>query len=90
MGIPTAHTHHKESTTTMYVFHLMATVGGLPFRKRFEEPGAALEEARVLLASGAENISIHNNQGDHIEGSKLVECCRTAQGIQYTLKPVKL
>jgi hypothetical protein len=75
---------------TMYVFHVMASVGGKPFCKRFDNPGFALEEARALLGSGAEKISIHNNHGDHIEGSELVDCCRYAQGIQYNLKPVIL
>jgi hypothetical protein len=74
----------------MYVFHVTASVGGVPFCKHFDNPGSALEQARALLTSGAENISIHNNQGDHIEGSELEDCCRYAQGIQYNLKPVKL
>jgi hypothetical protein len=74
----------------MYVFYVMASVGGLPFRKHFDKPGCALKQARALLTSGAENISIRNNQGDHIEGSELEDCCRYAQGIQYNLKPVRL
>ncbi|HJU17457.1 MAG TPA: hypothetical protein VJ770_13445 [Stellaceae bacterium] len=75
---------------TMYIFHVAASVGGMPLCKRFDNPGDAFEEARALFISGAENISIHNNQGDSIEGSELVDCFRYAQGIQYNLKPVKL
>ena len=66
----------------MYVFHVMASVGGLHC-KHFDNLEYALEQARALLTSGAANISIHNNQGNHIEGSELEDCYRYAQGIQY-------
>jgi len=74
----------------MFVFHVTATIGGIPFFQAFNHVGLALERARSLLSSGAKHIAIRNNQGDHIEGSTLEDCCRSAEGIQNNLKPVKL
>jgi hypothetical protein len=75
----------------MFVFHVTAAVKGMPhpYVRRFDHVRLAIAEARALLASGAENISIHNNHGDHIEGSTLEECLQSF-GVQNNLKPVKL
>lgn len=75
----------------MFVFHVTAAVRGMPhpYVRRFEHVGLAINEARALLASGAENISITNNQGNHIEGSTLEECLRSF-GVTNNLKPVTL
>jgi hypothetical protein len=74
----------------MFVFHVTAAVKGMPhpYVRRFDHVRLAIAEARALLASGAENISIHNNHGDHIEGSTLEECLQSF-GVQNNLKPVK-
>jgi hypothetical protein len=74
----------------MFSFRVTATVKGLPLFRAFDYVGDALEQARAFLASGATNISILNNHGNHLEGSALEDCCRNAEGIQNDLTPVKL
>jgi hypothetical protein len=52
----------------MFSFRVTATVKGLPLFRAFDYVGDALEQARAFLASGATNISIRNNHGNHLEG----------------------
>lgn len=84
------HRFRLGEVVRMFVFRVLATEGGVPIFCRFDHVGLALEKARCLLGSGAKHISIRNNQGDHIEGAALEDCCRNAEGIQNNLKPVKL
>ena len=64
------------------------TIAGAPkpVEFRFDEVGMALNQAGILLKSGAKDVSIDNGRGHHIKGPALVSCCETGR-IRGDLQP---
>ena len=56
------------------------TIAGAPkpVGFRFDEVGRALTQARILLKSGASDVSIHDERGHHIEGPALAAAAKPA------------
>jgi hypothetical protein len=64
------------------------TIAGAPkpVEFRFDEVGRALNQAEILLKSGAKDVSIHDGRGHHIKGPALVSCCESGR-IRGDLQP---